>query len=443
MAVVVGNSSEPQEGADTTHFVVQALQKATGALRWRNQGFLSEATIEPLYIASRDQRAFAVGTRREPGTGTSALLVGAYDVPSGALLWEDVWMPSGPGVIDADHPTHIVAGPTAVVVIGHGTNETGDGSALLVRAYDPMTGAVLWEDRAGSTGLDLRGWTAAINRNQVFVGAAASPAGAASPDDLILRAYDVLSGEINWEVTRPGVRPFDLELAAGHLIVAGAYSNPSTTFLAAFTPRKGAPLWEDTAPVAGSFTDIAVKGTRLMAITSGQTRVVRSYDLITGSVEWQDLRTGQGEFDLAIDLNDNVVGVAGFVSDFQRFTNEFMVRAYDAHTGALLWDDRSDRAGGEGSVANSIVLGKNRLFAAGYATTESSERDFLVRAFDIRVGRFVDLGPVVRDTQTNLIWEKKVSGVDLHGVDLTRSWCEAMGSSQGVYCAGNAVSCDR
>jgi hypothetical protein len=101
--VVIGNGTEPQdEGPDQTHFVIQALQKATGALRWRNQSLLSLATLEPLY-ASRDQKAFAVGTRRDPATGTSALLVGAYDVPTGAVRWEDVWMPSGPDVIDADH----------------------------------------------------------------------------------------------------------------------------------------------------------------------------------------------------------------------------------------------------------------------------------------------------------------------------------------------------
>jgi hypothetical protein len=53
------------------------------------------------------------------------------------------------------------------------------------------------------------------------------------------------------------------------------------------------------------------------------------------------------------------------------------------------------------------------------------------------VGRFVDLGATIFDTQTRLQWEKKRRADstpdfgDLHDVDNTYTWCEAIGTSFG------------
>jgi hypothetical protein len=54
----------------------------------------------------------------------------------------------------------------------------------------------------------------------------------------------------------------------------------------------------------------------------------------------------------------------------------------------------------------------------------------------------VDLGDAVRDTKTNLIWEKKVASAEYPGaVDSGYSWCEANGNSRaGTPCAGNTHS---
>lgn len=54
-------------------------------------------------------------------------------------------------------------------------------------------------------------------------------------------------------------------------------------------------------------------------------------------------------------------------------------------------------------------------------------------------GRFIDFGLAILDTATNLMWEKKVEGAGLHGVDAAFTWCEATGSTSGV-CAGNTAS---
>ena len=56
--------------------------------------------------------------------------------------------------------------------------------------------------------------------------------------------------------------------------------------------------------------------------------------------------------------------------------------------------------------------------------------------------RFVDLGDSVPDTQTNLIWEKKLDSPEYpSAVDGGYPWCAATGNSRaGTPCAGNTAS---
>lgn len=380
-AVVVGNGGEPLEGTDESDFVIQTLGRATGAVEWSDQAFLSIGSIERLFATSRKNRAYAVGTLREVGDPRSAFLVRAYDVPRGTLLWENVWH-AGQGV-DTDHPTGIVASPTQVVVVGYGENATRDGLAALVRAYDPLTGAILWEDRAGSTGVDVFALTIAASRNQVFVAGTVSPAGDPFTRDLFVRAYDAASGDLDWETSRQTVVPTTLKLASGRLLVAGAAG--ASTYLAAFSARNGALLWDDMAPTSGILSDIAVTGPRIAAaISSGTSFAVRVYDLITGSLEWEDRPTtfpGFHEHVSAVVLNENAVYAAG--SSGEDFgASEFMVRAYDARNGTLLWDDRSHPSAQTAAV--DLVLGKFRLFVAGSTLDGSTSTDFLIRAYDVR-----------------------------------------------------------
>src|SRR6266850_699272 len=49
--------------------------------------------------------------------------------------------------------------------------------------------------------------------------------------------------------------------------------------------------------------------------------------------------------------------------------------------------------------------------------------------------RFVDVDGVVRDTQNNLMWEKKDMSGGLHDVNRTVTWCEATGNTEGL-CVG-------
>jgi hypothetical protein len=385
-AVVVGNGGAPLEGTDESDFVIQALSRANGAVQWSSDAFLSIGAIEPLYVTSRKNRAYAVGTLREPGDVRSAFLVRGYAVPTGTLLWENVWHASSG--VDQDHPTGILASPTQVIVVGYGANATNDGLAALVRAYSPLTGAILWEDRVGSTGVDVIARTIAANREQVFVAGTVSPIVLPGDDppspDLFVRAYDAASGDLDWEISQPGVIPATMKLASGRLLVAGA-AGPST-YLAAFSARTGASLWDDMVPTSGGILDIAVAGSRIAAaISSGTGFAVGVYRLTTGKGIWEDRPTiSPGFFEnvRAIVLNEDTVYAAGSAGELYG-NSEFLVRAYNAVDGSLLWDDRSHAS--TDTAAVDLALGKFRVFVAGYTSDSSTNADFLIRAYDARV----------------------------------------------------------
>src|SRR6185436_12704910 len=101
---------------------------------------------------------------------------------------------------------------------------------------------------------------AAINRNRVFVAGSSAPGSNPTARDLRVRAYDVSSGDVDWELSLTDLNPSQFELAAGRLFVAGTSSSSSLPYLAALSANAGAALWEDAPPHAGSFNDIAVKG---------------------------------------------------------------------------------------------------------------------------------------------------------------------------------------
>ena len=64
--------------------------------------------------------------------------------------------------------------------------------------------------------------------------------------------------------------------------------------------------------------------------------------------------------------------------------DEFVVRAYDAKTGDLLWDDQFDNGGGR-NIANAITAQGNMVYAAGRGRTAGGNVDeFVVRAYDAR-----------------------------------------------------------
>ncbi len=372
-AVFVGNASNPED--DVNDFVIQSLRRTDGSTRWTDSVDAAPSQLLPLQIASSRGRVFASGYVTGDIPGSTDIVVRGYDALTGALLWNSVWDTGRD-----DLPQSIAAGPAAVVVVGYGGNTPGHALNFIVRAYDPIGGAVLWEDRVERTDLDAAAWSVAITWNRVFVAGNSLIGGAR---DLLVRAYNPFSGALVWESTRPSTSPNAIKAVAGRLFLAGSSFN--NNYVGAFSARTGDLLWEDDSMQPGFFRDIAVEGNRVVAAgSSGSSLLVRSYDAESGILEWQDqpvLPFGFRDFATSVALNDRAVYIAG--SSSQDFVySEILVRGYDASTGELLWDDRSHRSSSSSTTAVDVALGKNRLFVAGYALGGGT--DFVIRAYGIR-----------------------------------------------------------
>ncbi|MEO8256591.1 MAG: PQQ-binding-like beta-propeller repeat protein [Acidobacteriota bacterium] len=373
--VVIGNASNPP--ADVNDFVIQSLRRRSGAIRWTDRVDEVPGVLTSLQITSAQGRVFASGYVPGATAGDTDIVVRGYEAMTGAALWNSVWDTGRD-----DQPQAIVAGPGAVVVVGYGGGGPGRGIDFIVRAYDPASGAILWDDRVERPDLEGAAWTVAITRTRVFVaGNTLSPLGR----DLLVRAYDAPTGALRWEIDRPSTSPVAMTAVAGRVFLAGSASNHS--YVGAFDARRGTMLWEDEGTEPGNFRDLAVEGDRVVAAGSaGRSLLLRAYQVDSGSLQWEAPRSVPPgtELALTVALNDSTVYVGGSRGEDFAYA-EVLVRGYDALTGAVLWDDRSHRSpflSGTGAVG--LALGKNRLFVAGSAQSVGTGTDFIIRAYDIR-----------------------------------------------------------
>jgi hypothetical protein len=88
-----------------------------------------------------------------------------------------------------------------------------------------------------------------------------------------------------------------------------------------------------------------------------------------------------------IGQTSDAVFVAGQVgADTPGGPTSFWVQAYDAGSGALLWDDRSHP--GTTAAAMDLAVGKLRVFVAGYSQS-AGNADWVIRTYDNRIDAFL------------------------------------------------------
>jgi glucose dehydrogenase len=139
---------------------------------------------------------------------------------------------------------------------------------------------------------------------------------------------------------------------------------------------------------------------------------VRAYDASSGDVLWEDhVPVGIGGQANSVGVEGNRVIVAGTVitpTTTPPFRNtDWRIRTYDARTGALLWEDVVDKGGWlfpEG--AHAVAVLGNRAFVAGSGgtgctlfVTPQPNCDFIVRAYELQSGR--------------LLWEDQLNRGDI------------------------------
>jgi hypothetical protein len=183
---VSGGASNPLITGD---WLVRAYDAGTGEVLWGGQLGAPEGFFVSLSIAARDGRVFASGIGKT--LAGSDWIVRAYDAVSGDLLWEDRFDTGlGEGAVS------IIANESGVFATG-GIASPTEGNVMIVKSYDPADGDVRWEDRVEFDSNGGTGGTSVSSRgDRVYA------AGSGSTDSIVewfVISYNGQTGEILWE----------------------------------------------------------------------------------------------------------------------------------------------------------------------------------------------------------------------------------------------------
>src|SRR5579872_870222 len=222
--------------------------------------------------------------------------------PPGTLLWQDRF------AAGEDPTARVTVNGTRAFVAGKAPSAAGNSTGWLVRAYDAASGSVLWQDAVtGFSGIENKAQTVASKRDLVLAGGFTSIASFA--DFALVRAYDARTGTLRWEDRFN----FGSSFAAVNQIAFAEDDDPLTVL----------------AVGRGVTPDFKTEW------------FIRAYDARTGVFLWQDVLDG-GRFNdgLSVTSHKGRAFVSGFTLDATPASRHFTVRAYDARTGILIWQDR-------------------------------------------------------------------------------------------------------
>jgi outer membrane protein assembly factor BamB len=263
------------------------------------------------------------------------------------------------------------------------------------------------------------GTAIAISGHRVVVGGAT------------LAAYDARTGAKEWENSSNPPSDISALVADGHRVFAGGRTAGPfpqfDLFVAAFDPTTGEQLWKDTVDYSSKAEVVnAIVAARGMVFLVGTTidfdnfdasAFIRAYDAGTGARLWDDLvglPPHTIDYLTATEVEGQVYLVAGRTGSLLP-GSPFVVRAYNARTGALVWQDSLPDSDG----ATVVAADHHRVFAGG---TRFEQRGFLVRAYDRRDGR--------------VIWQDSFSGGDINfmtGIALHRGRLIVSGFSTSLF----------
>jgi putative pyrroloquinoline-quinone binding quinoprotein len=397
--VVVGRA---QNAAGNRDLVVRAHDAKTGGILWEDRLDIAGGDDEALSVVMDNQRVIVAGTGSDM-TGTSRALIRAYSAGTGALGWADGWPGSGAG---------LALDGARLIVAGNIVNSAG-ATQLLVRAYIARTGIVAWEDRsvpAGysrvvfqaspSSGHEAR--AVALNRGQAFVSATVAPAGEFGGTACLVRGYDATTGDRLWEAAHHvsgNCTPAGVAIA-GRRVILGATGGigGDNLVVQAYDAGTGDLLWQERTFVGSGFdnavTAVDTDGRRAFIAawdnhipwTTGGLKeafIVRSYDTETGVLLWENVHHVDAlGFYLwhALDVETEKGRVFAVGQDVGHGT--WLVRAYDAKHGDVLWQDESELGGTDYSATQAVAVDRGRVFVGGTGANAVGGVDLILRAYD-------------------------------------------------------------
>jgi outer membrane protein assembly factor BamB len=313
------------------------------------------------------------------------VLVRAYDQETGGLVWEDRIDPAG----GRDLPTAVAVG-RGIAVVG-GSFEVMGRLLWFVRAYNPEDGRLLWEDASDRGAVFQEVGSLALQGDQVIAtGIDFSKCSIFSGDGAgcynITRAYDARTGALRWEDKFEGAGILGggwfVTSTANVVIVGGnlAISFQQTAFIVrALDAQSGAVLWHDQMTPSGAqdrATQVAAHGNRVFAIGGvNHDWMVRAYHAHTGKVLWEKTYSlaGSGlrdvfDYPLQVATEGTRVVVAGYGShpSDNDLLRDWVVNAYDANDGELRWTDVLDPIGRIDEAGAGVIFEKGLVFVHGF-----------------------------------------------------------------------------
>jgi outer membrane protein assembly factor BamB len=211
-------------------------------------------------------------------------------------------------------------------------------------------------------------------------------------------------------------------------------------FVRACDRASGRILWEDVLPAtaSSSASDVTVSDGRVFVAGeigydwpyAGSDAIVRAYDGRTGALLWQERRGAPGfhEGVSAIEADGGRVFLLGAVWEIGAGAREHAIRAHDAATGAVLWEDRRVMAFDTVVGPAALQVAGRRVYAAGYTRRVGEPGDTLVvRAYEAATGE--------------KLWERQRSEPGEHGSapgSITVRDGRALASAAGVSRAWRA-----
>ncbi|MCP4408823.1 MAG: PQQ-binding-like beta-propeller repeat protein [Gammaproteobacteria bacterium] len=318
------------------------------------------------------------------------------------LLWQD----RHDGGLAADDSARAIAvSARRTYAVGHLTDPYSS-TRFAVRAYETTTGKLLWQDN--STAGNTR--DVVVSGGRVFVTGHRTTR--QSGGAFVVRVYNAKYGNLLWEdrLSVPSAPDVESDEALdniantlatkGHRIFAVGWAGKG--LVCAYHVRDGELLWEDGSE--GAFTTWhTVVADNKRVFVGGQISpsegllgkvILRAHDAETGTILWENKwdKLSYLASSKALTRQGKRIAVVGTVLNSTGEWN-FAVRVYHATTGQLLWEDMGDNVADDDNVTNSlraVALYGNQLFAAG-----TLKNDFAVRSYDLRSG--------------TLLWENRFS----------------------------------
>jgi hypothetical protein len=387
---------------DDYDYATVAYDASTGAELWSKHYTSPAGGIPSALGVSPDGTAvFVTGYSVEPSYAATDYATVAYDASTGATLWSRLY--NGPG---NDSATALGVSPdgTAVFVTGYSDpSASGYHYDYATVAYDASTGAKLWVKRytRPGDGLDIaRALGVSHDGSEVFVTGYSD--GSTSGDDYHYAtvAYDASTGAKQWvkRYNGPGNDSEAFALAVSPdgsaVFVTGDSSGSTSGFdpdyvTVAYAPSTGAKLWvkryngpEDYIDYARALgvspdgSEVFVTGSS-QGPTGGGHYATVAYDASTGATLWERRYNRPGNYSEASALGVSPDGSEVFVTGYTfgpTTLPDYATVAYDASTGAKLWSTRYYGPDNGYDIPNALGVSPDgsKVFVTGYTDPSAS-----------------------------------------------------------------------